>query len=213
MFEQIKENVNNQKGVYYIKNDAEEIIYVGYTNVSFVQRWTQHIDNATSYPNCKAQKKLYKYLYDQLKTDRHIYFGVLITADEIKSITGKDEVSKDDLTSWETMFISRLSPRFNIIDNAHLKNSFNENTVLNMVNKEYQINSFTKSTAKKVQKKLANKQEERIVSQREYAIPFKQAIRIEPQGRAKIEQNRMRRKETKRTKKAAKKNNKNQCAW
>lgn len=212
MFDQTEKSVNNQKGVYYIKNDKEEIVYVGYTNASFVQRWTQHIDNATSYPNCKAQKKLYKYLYDQLKEDKHIYFGVLITADEIKSITGKDDVSKEDLTSWETMFISRLSPRFNIIDNTHLKNSFNENTVVNMANKEYKIDAFTKSRVNKVKDKLKNKQEERVISVKEYAIPFKQAIRIEPQGRAKVEQNRMLRKTAKQTKRT-KKNNSEPCAW
>lgn len=136
----------------------------------------------------------------------------MITADEIKSITGKDDVSKEDLTSWETMFISRLSPRFNIIDNTHLKNSFNENTVINMANKEYKIDAFTKSRVNKVKDKLENKQEERVISVKEYAIPFKQAIRIEPQGRAKVEQNRMRRKATKKTKKT-KKNNSEPCAW
>ena len=109
----------------------------------------------------------------------------MITADEIKSITGKDDVSKEDLTSWETMFISRLSPRFNIIDNTHLKNSFNENAVINMANKEYKIDAFTKSRVNKVKDKLENKQEERIISIKEYVIPFKQAIRIEPQGRLK----------------------------
>lgn len=110
------------------------------------------------------------------------------------------------------MFISRLSPRFNIIDNTHLKNSFNENTVINMANKEYKIDAFTKSRVNKVKDKLENKQEERVISVKEYAIPFKQAIRIEPQGRAKVEQNRMRRKAAKQTKRT-KKNNSEPCAW
>lgn len=53
-----------------------------------------------------------------------------------------------------------------------------------MANKEYKIDAFTKSRVNKVKDKLENKQEERVISVKEYAIPFKQAIRIEPQGRA-----------------------------
>lgn len=193
MFTKNKTNVKEQKGVYYIKNDKEEIIYVGYTNASFSQRWTNHINNAIS-TNNKAQKKLYEYLYNQLKNDKHIYFGVLITAEEIKSLTGQ-EPTKENLESWEKFFISRLTPRFNVIDNVHLKNSFNEHMVLNMAKKEYNIKSFTYRQAEMAQKKINNKHEERIISTKSYAVPFKQAITIEPIGRAKVEQNRMRKKQ------------------
>lgn len=73
-----------------------------------------------------------------------------------------------------------------------------------MANKEYKIDAFTKSRVNKVKDKLENKQEERVISVKEYARQFVLNL--------KEEQNRMRRKATKQTKRT-KKNNSESCAW
>lgn len=101
---------NGIYGIYIIDNinRTEELIYIGKTGVSFVERYKQHLNNVN---NPKCDKKLYRRIRQAKRAGLDVKLRPLITLSDVKWT--RKAVKDYDLSMMELSLISLFKPECN----------------------------------------------------------------------------------------------------